>query len=411
VPKVTPANGQVVEEVTRTRVLDAAAQEAEKSSPDPFEYMEQTPRDKWDQGEHIIYLYRLEPPVYRNVPGPTYVTKYGVPVTLDQIQQEYGGGLWRLLVKRGRERVADRQYAVSGAPRDLSRNGQDGPAATQGGAPSDGTVLSQAMNLAANPTAQQATTAILTSAAAASIEMVKANAPKQLSMQEIIVLAKELSPKTASFLESPLGIALAGKLIDRLFADPTEQFVKLMDVVSRMNGGSSASDWKAALVQAVPQIAEAGRGMLQELRLGAEAQAGVNAARTLNAAPASAPNPGAGAPVGVPAPQSNVVQMPSQPAGAPSMERITAFNTKLIELLSDPNMTGDKAGEILDAQFPEIVDEVSRMTADQIISIGFQRQPMLQPHAQNPRLREFLTQFLQWANESDAPAPAPQPSA
>jgi hypothetical protein len=409
VPKVTPTDGQVVEEVTRTRVLNAAAQEAEKTSPDPFEYMEQTPRDKWDQGEHLIYLYRLEPPVYRNVPGPTYVTKYAAPVTLDQIQQEYGGGLWRLLVKRGRERVADRQYAVCGAPRDLSRSDNGLPATGGNGASTD-SVLSQAVNLAANPTAQQATTAILTSAASASIQMVRDNAPKQLTVQELVVLAKELSPKTQSFLESPLGIALAGKLIDRLFADPTDQFIRMAEIMTKFNGGSSSGDWKAALVNAAPQLANAVKDTVQELRLGAEAQARINAGHTIqqaalpaaNAAPPpAAPNPSASAP--------NVLQMPaSQPTGTPPME---PFETKLIELLNDPKMTGDAAGEILDQTWPRAVDEVARYSVDQIM-VAFSTRPILQPHAQNPRLREFLTQFLQWANESDAPAPtAPQPTA
>lgn len=86
------------------------------------------------------------------------------------------------------------------------------------------------------------------------------------------------------------------------------------------------------------------------------------------------------------------------------------FEQKLVELLNDPTMTGDKAGEILDAQWPRFIDEIAQYSVDQIL-VAFNTRPILAPHAKNPRLRQFLTEFLQWANETDnAPLTPPAPA-
>jgi hypothetical protein len=138
---------------------------------------------------------------------------------------------------------------------------------------------------------------------------------------------------------------------------------------------------------------------VHDLRLGTEAQIQLNAGRTLPAAPQPAP-----APQSNPNAPQNVVEMPA-PQVAQTGDTMPPFELKLIELLNDPTVTGDKAGEVLDAAWPRIVDEVSQYTVDQII-MAFKTRPILAPHAANPRLRQFLTEFLQWANETDTPAPA-----
>lgn len=407
-PKVTPPPGQTVEEVTRTRILPAADSEPEKFSTDALEYMDALSADKWNAGNHLVYIYRVDPPVFRGAPGPTYVTKFSTPITLEQIQSEYGGGMWRILVKRGVERAADRVYPVAGSPRDLTRSQQEFRPELPGGVPPDGpnNLASQAMNLAANPGAQAAQVRLLETAASNAIEMVKQTAPQQLSVKDIIELARSLAPQQPvekPFLETPLGalaIAAATTLVNRLITpvDPLAQLSQMAEVMSKFGGGSSSSDWKTALVNAAPQLANAVRDTVQELRLGTEAQMRMNAGRTLQAAQPAVPA------LPNPAQPENVVQMPAPAAqtGPPAME---PFESRLVELLNDPNMTGDKAGEILDATWPTIVDEVSRYTVDQIM-MAFRSRPLLAPHANNPRLREFLTQFLAWANEPEAPPTA-----
>jgi len=426
-PKVTPTEGQAVEETTVTRLIPARGSENDRGATEAIEYMESTPRDKWEQSNHIVYLYRVEPAIYRNAPGPTYVTKYSTPITLDQIQQEYGGGLWRIVIKRANERVSDSRYQLSGTPRDLTRTTQEFTPAAPGGVPSGDSVslASEAMKLAANPTAQAAQIDMMRTSANAAIELVKANAPKQLSVQEILELAKGLNGSPLNekpFLETEVGkillaaaSAVVTAFVNRVVApaaDPLDQLSKYAEVIGKFTPGSSSSDWKAALVQAAPQIANSIKDTVQELRLGTEAQARLNAGRTLTAgplpspaAPPAVPNPGTTAPnLGT----GNVVQMPAPPAqeGRVPME---PFETKLVELLNDPTMTGDKAGEILDETWPRMVDEIATYSVEQIM-YAFTVRPILQPHAQNPRLRQFITEFLEWTKEEAPPLTPPAPA-
>jgi hypothetical protein len=418
-PKVTPGPGQAVESTTVTRIVDADTVAKEKYSSDALEYMELIPRDKWDQGNHTTYIYRVDPPVYRGATGPAYVTKYATPITLDQIQREYGGGLWRILVKRGEERMADRSYQVTGTPRDLTRSTQEFPPSSPSGIPPSDSVVSQAMHLAANPTAQAAQVEMLRVAATNAIEMVKANAPKQMTVQEILELARGLHGPAGTekpFLETEVGkivVAAAGALVTALVnrlvspADPLDQLAKYAEVIGKFSPASSTNDWKAALVQAAPQLAGAIKDTVHELRLGTEAQMHMNAGRTLNAAPPPPPPPSPAAVTQQNPASSNVVEMPAPQTGGTGME---PFETKLVELLNDPNVTGEQAGEELDKQWPRIVDEITNYNVDQIIS-AFQIRPILQPHAQNPRLRQFITEFLEWAKEETPPLTPPTPVA
>jgi len=319
------------------------------------------------------------------------------------------------VIKRGSERVADSKYQLSGTPRDLTRSIQEFAPSMPGGVPAnDGnSVVSRALDLAANPTAQAAQTQMLLHASTAAIDMVKTNAPPALSVKDILELAEKMRGPVVNekpFLETEVGkilVAAASALVTALVnkmvtpTDPVEQIGKYADLFSKISGGNATNDWKAALVQAAPQIAHAVKDTVQELRLGTEAQLRFNAGRTLPPAPPAAPPaaPAVATPPPIP-PGSNVVEMP------PPGDNMEPFERKLVELLNDPNMTGDKAGEILDQTWPRMIDEISTYTVEQILT-AFQMRPILQPHANNPRLRQFLAEFMEWAKETDAPAPTP----
>jgi hypothetical protein len=422
-PKVTPGEGQAVEETTVTRIIPARDKENDRGSTEAIEYMETVPREKWEQANHIVYLYRVEPPVYRGAPGAAYVTKYSSPITLEQIQQEYGGGLWRIVIKRANERVSDSRYQLSGTPRDLTRSTQEfTPGAPSGVPASDSSSLvSKAMDLATNPTAQAHQMEMMRASATAAIDLVKANAPKQMTVAEILELAKGLNGSHGNekpFLETEVGkivIAAASALVTALVnrvvappADPLEQISKYADVIAKFSPTSTSNDWKAALVQAAPQLANAVKDTVQELRLGTEAQLRLNAGRTVNMPPPPpAPPPQPAAPPAQPNPTpANVLEIPSQP----QVDPLLAFETRLVELLNDPKITGEQAGEELDKQWPRIVDEIAMASVDQILQ-AFAIRPILQPHAQNPRLRQFVTEFLEWAREVEPPLTPPAPVA
>lgn len=417
-PKVeVPPEGQAVKQTTVTEVISSKkANSAAGISSDSIEYMEKLTPQEWADGNHVVYVYRDDPPTHKNATGSAYVTKFSTPISLDEIQKQYGGGLWRIVVKRGSERMTDRSYSITGMPMDLTRvtmqefrpdlPGGVPPAATS----TEASIANRAMDLLANPSLASAQTQLMLTGANAAIQMVAAAAPKQLSTAEILQLTRELQPAQGkSFWDGPLGPLLISGLtvlLERVLkpVDPLTQISQMADIMAKFGGGSSTNDWKTAMVQAAPQLASAVTQGLHEMRLGAEAQMRLNAGRTLPAAPAPAPVPAQNPIAPAPAPAENkVLEMP-QSQLAEGGTPLDEFEKKLVELLNTPGVTGAAAGEELEKHWPQIVDEVSQYGVDQIM-MAFAARPNLQAHKDNPRLRPFLQEFLDWVNEAP-PKPA-----
>jgi len=73
---------------------------------------------KHAQHELLVYLYRLEPRVYNKQGDPSYQAKYSLPITLEQVQEDFGGGRYEIYLKRGRRTIAGKYiFSISGQPR------------------------------------------------------------------------------------------------------------------------------------------------------------------------------------------------------------------------------------------------------------------------------------------------------
>lgn len=432
-PKVlAPPPGQVIRQTTDTQVLPAPENGShQEKNYDALDYMESMKPEDWTT--HVAWIYRVEPPIIRGAGEKGWVTQYEKFFTLRDIQKDLGGGVWRIMIKKDRERVADSKHSVAGQPRDLTQmriqqEMEMGPSLT---APSaDGvnspSIVSQAMNMVANPNVQAANVESMRAATTAAIDLVKANVPQQLSITEIIAIAKELSPKQAGFLDGPFGpiaIAVVTKLVDKLFTDPLEHFAKIAELAKMFGGGgSTANDWKTAMVQAAPQLANAVTAGLHELRLGAEAQGPRPMQQQLppaSAPPPSAPNPGATA--GSPAiagsqatAGNNVITMagpekqPPLPgtvpaAGPQRMEVPLQFIwQKIYEFMDDPAKTGADIGKFLDELDPGFIESVKAYSVEQIQ--GFvSGNATIAFVAAHPRFKQCLTELLAWANQPEAP--------
>lgn len=421
-PKVTPGAGQAVEETTVTRIIPAMDPPADKISSDALEYMELCPPDKWAEGNHIAYIYRVDPPVIRNAAGPTYVTKYATPISLEQIQQEWGGGLWRILVKRGSERMADRNYPIAGTARDLSRTthgsesgGQNGNSQQQDtGAITPNSVGGEALRLITNPANAQVQVQMAFDTLRASLDVMRAQMPHTPSLTETIQMLNSVKQPSDinAFFSGPLGqiaMTVISALVQKIITpvDPLDQIQKMAAVMQAIsggnNGGNPAADWKAALVNALPQVMNAARDTVQTM---ADAQMRAAPPRILPAAPMVPQTPAV--PLAQNPATQNVLKMPAPPPAAPVTPEM--IDQKLIDLLNDPAVTGEQAGEIMDQFSPQFVDEVSKLTVEQFMA-AFRVRPLLQPHASNPRLPQFLSEFLEWAKESDTPSAGPYPVA
>lgn len=422
-PKVdTPAPGTAVKQTIVTETIPG--QESNSRSYDPFEYMENLKPGEWSD-THLAYIYRTEPPVFRGGNEPVYVGKYGAPFGIEQLQTDFGGGRFRILIRDGASRKADGKVQVAGTPRDLSRTqmefapGQPGTNQAETAGATSSSVVTQAMNMVSNPAVQNAQVEVMKNAATASIEMIRQSTPAQPSMKELLEIAKSLNGDQKSFLETPFGAiliagatALVTTLVNRLAApptDPLDQIIKMGEVMSKFGGGSSSSDWKAALVDAAPKLAVAVKDGLHELRLGAEAQQ----RGALPPAPPITVQPTAQPPA--PPPGTNVVQMPNPPAqpplpgaaAAPPMEVPVQFIwQKIYEMLQDGESTGEEIGEFLDQLAPGFIAEMKAYTIDQITAY-VQANPAIAQIAQHPRFRQCLTELLAWANQPPNATPKP----
>jgi hypothetical protein len=126
-------SGPVVETVSRKRVVSATELENEKGSrvPDFWEYVESLKPEQWS--DHIIYLYRQEPKT-TTFPGapPAYLDKYtgtievrpGITVAMDDagtiqqaIKEKFGGRVFRMILKKGKERVTEATFSTEAQPK------------------------------------------------------------------------------------------------------------------------------------------------------------------------------------------------------------------------------------------------------------------------------------------------------
>lgn len=408
-PVVTAGPGETVEEVKRTRILKGSDPADPENPKDALEYMEALTPEAWTKGEHTVYLYRMEPPIFKGA-GAAYVTKYATPINLEQIQREFGGGIWRIVIKRGDSRVSDRQYTISGIPRDLSQvmnsaNGVAGGPVNGNGAVAADSNTTKLIDAATNVEAQKAQVDMVKNTAQEMIALARQSAPQQMSVKEILELTKELRGDNGggSLWNNPVIVALlttlVSKFADRLFADPTANFMQILELAQKFNGQNAnvVGDWKLAAAQAVPRVAESLRDALYEMRMGAELQAGVRTPQSEVAiragqAPNAQTQPAAPPPAANPPGNSKVIEMqPPQPQGDP----MEAFETKFVELLADPQVSGAQAAEILAKDWPNIMGELANYAPELIIANAFKR-PILAPHAGNPRIPQFVGEMIAW---------------
>jgi hypothetical protein len=72
---------------------------------------------KHAQHEMMVYLYRLEPRVYNKQGDPSYQAKCTLPLTIEQVQEDFGGGRYEAWLKRGNRTLVKHIFSISGQPR------------------------------------------------------------------------------------------------------------------------------------------------------------------------------------------------------------------------------------------------------------------------------------------------------
>jgi len=444
--------GPVVEKTIRTRTLsnDEIAAESKGRMPDFWATLEATTPEQFQDAAGPLG-WKLA--IIREDPKPS---NYGGQNTLEQIKsgflevrpgvsvpvndqeefelgikQKYGGRSYRLLLKRGKERITEGKCvndAVAKFPDSQSYTSPP-PNPVQIADSSAAAVANKAIDTIANQNPQLITIAIDAIRNAADLVM-KKNEPRASETDEI---EKEFRRAMIHRMLNPPDPFAEIAKYKEIFqpANTVKDTLELLSAIGqspflRFNRNGGGNNWIADLAgSTVPVVADAVKSAVRDWPLGMEAQErGVSIARGVTANPAAqpsgqvtvlpAPEPHANP---APPPAGKIVEQP--PAAAtpaapasiplaspdPMLPPMEFIEQKIVEMLQRNEPIEDTVDlvldwlEVTDARLiPLLLDppklDVRLKPGDQGLLQLFQWEPILRQVPVNPRLVEFIKKFI-----------------
>jgi hypothetical protein len=338
--------GEIKETVTQERVIrpDEQADELASSAGDVFELAAMIPPEEYNT--HMLYVYRTAP---ERVQG--YIGKLTLPFDEETIRFNYGGGTYRLMLKRGSEIRKTSNVPFVGEPK------TDVPvSAAPAASITSKTELVQAMELIMknNPNAMNAEmmkTAFLNAldiqrAAAASAQM-KPNEIVQMmgEMHRINGGGSSAMPEWVTQVVTaliPVGVGLLQTMLTP--KNPVTELTNIATAFGQIkslageSGPPTKVDYGAELIRNAPGILGKVAEIMAEgykatsLRVAAEqARAQANGPITIQPTPSAHSNPAIVAPPAVILPATGSPTIDSQVTqGAPTPEWVQARATKMM---------------------------------------------------------------------------------
>jgi hypothetical protein len=433
-------NAPVVETVSRKRVIppaELAREQSTRTTPEFWEFIESMTDEMW-AGDYMLYILR-EDPKASNYGGSNTLEKCpgfmmmpnGVRVKLDSredvelaIKEKWGGKAFRLILKKGRERMCEGKCSNDAPPKfpDNATQQFSHPLPNAGQQSDANAIASKAIDTVANQPAEMMTIGITALRTAAELMAKNASAPSvppQSNDSDLdrafkqAMIAKLLAPPPDPFemfvrfkqLMGDGSNGMGGPVVERLLNGAID---KILNPAPAITGRTTLLDLGREFVPVIGQV-------MHEYRLSREADAHIAELMRNAAQPQAQPNPPA-LPVTnqafapAPAPQP---QAAAQPAVPPITfhqieERIAKIVTNL-EFSTDEAV--DKVLEFLydtDARLPGLL--LNPPALDPRLKAGkegllmlFQFEPILQPCVTNlPRLSEFIDKFIVAATEAEA---------
>lgn len=434
----------IVETVSRRRTIPAADLENEKTgrtNPEFWQFLESMTEEMW-AGDYMLYIMREDPKpsayggtnTLEKCPG-FMVMPNGARIRIDSredlelaIKEKWGGKAFRLILKKGRERLTEGK-CMNEAPPKFPEANSGYPAHPLPNAATDASVASKAIDAMAaqQPDAMRLAMDILSKTS--EMVMRQANPPagaqpqttSSLIDQTIVqtLLNRALAPPPAA--QDPFELFIKFK---ELMQPPASNGVKeTLELVTTLknSGLIGLGGGRSTLLdlgrEVIPQVASTVLSGIHEWRLGVEAQVrGLELSRGMNPQP-SAPGPAAPAqiPAAPAAPADASAPVDGQAAAAPSGEPpFDWLAIKIVEILKEPGYTIDEAvDETLSFLYrshapvvpllldPPKLDE-RLPQGEQGLLMLFQHHPVLKQIPVNPRLAEFIKKFVAAAKEAEA---------
>lgn len=423
-----PVRGRVVQKTTTTRVL--SAEEAQASGPKMlpiWEYFETIKPEDWS--EHIGYLYRVQPKIGGQ---EGYLMKFAEPITVDQVRDRFGGQVFRAILKKGQQRVCDTVFTIEAPPKMQTDQGNYQTAQTQPTNSGGGDIARHAIDVATDP--QRAAVSLTQEAARSGFEMLRAQMTaggQQLTLRDVFELMDRMEAKRATapsggsgmptWLETAL-VAVVPALIGRILTpeNPIETFGKLASALQNIpgfGGKSGGNDWKAAMVEALPRVAQSATEIMGEWRRTAEIAANAQRGALPPAQPAPALTAGSGAPAN-PNPAAPPAGAPpaAPPSSAPAAPPPDGWLKMKLRDMFIAGRSGEDVGRFLEDIHPAFLEQITSIAPEQLQSyLRMDPDGILSPFADDPRMLPFLKELHTWANDvetqdaaaADAPKPKP----
>lgn len=441
------STGPIVESVTRKRLVTQAELEKEQkgnTTPNFWDFIESMTDEMW-AGDFMLYIYR-EDPKPSNYGGSNCLEKCpgfmimpnGVRLKMDSredvelaIKEKWGGKAFRLILKKGRERLTEGKCMNDAPPKypdtAASMYQQNPlPNAPAPGSSSD-VVATRAMDLVANNNPQIMTVAM--DAIARAADLVARHNPQ---------------PPAAPSLDSELDRALRQAMLQKFLApppDPFEMLVKFKQLMGDSGGGASSSmnsivdKFLTVAAERVfnPVPAATGRTTLldigrefipvlgtvmHEYRLSREADARITEIQRSAMPPQAVPavpqqNPPA-LPATMPAPAATPAAAAPQAPAAPTMT-FPQIEAHIAGIISNVEFTTDEAvDEVLAFLYntdprlvglllnPPSLDPRLKTGKDGLMQLCTYEAPFKACLSNVPRLSEFLDKFIVAATEEEA---------
>jgi len=409
---------------------------------DLWEFMRALTEDQWN--EYIGYLYRTAPKKMATDKAK-YLMVFTNPITIEEIQQKYGGKKFTIHFNR---KVGTRQQSVYPPVQfDIEAEPiwQDGEtpleaAARQtAGAATEGTtqlmglfekllgdVLKQrdeankeGRGFNAGDAFKEALATQKDSAAQAIAFVREQTAGKDTGMIDLVtkMLEKMMDKK-----ESPLESKLLDRLLDRAFgegekADPLEKINQWLDLADRLRDGKSGgsrggTDWGSIagkVVDALPGLLQNAKELIQTAAVARGIQ--VPGAPPAGARPALLAGPGAQpAPQPSPAPANGAGAAPLLTEDQASLIVVTRVKQMLVEKLFDSQNVEDAtenglaAAEIADAMHPAFAEHLAGVLKSDYSQLA--GDPVLSRAASHPNVIPFCKEYIAYFDEPGAEPPA-----
>lgn len=398
-PKTRLNAGEVKETVIQERIVDEK-EAVPGSGQDAFEYMDALTPAEWD--EHIVYIYRME-----TGKQDSYIDKFAHTFDESYLKENFGGGTYSYILKKGSQRIKQGRVRVEGPARDSA-------AAPTNGA-SDLVRIVEMLKKDMNSGSTEGAIAIQTLAFKNALEIQKASIPPAMNIKDLTEAMGNLQKLNGGGAQSempewlkqivaaaiPAGVALLTKMLtpqDALAG--VETAMKLVQRVQGINGEPGQVDLGTKLLDSGPQWLEAGAKVLAELRATEERRtqnlllARGAVAPAVHSAPArSAAEAYAAANATSPRAeiQSPAVDQTAINEGKPTPEFVW---NRVITMCKDGE-SGGFACDWLEQLDPEFIVMIGQATLDQLdaaIRTG-QVHPLLVKLAEQPRYPEFLKEF------------------